>query len=80
VQILTSVITGTGGGYSEALRLAWRWLRDAGAVHEPADHYAARDELTAARGTLACPACGCTAAPAAASPGHSPGGPPRLGP
>jgi ParB/RepB/Spo0J family partition protein len=46
------LLTGSGGGYSEALRLAWRWLRESGAV--PADtipdHYAARAVLTAAGG------------------------------
>ncbi len=37
-----------GSGHSESLRLACRWLRDAGVAPPGADHYRWRDELAAA--------------------------------
>ena len=37
-----------GAGHSETLRLACRWLRDAGIAPAGADHYRWRDQLTAA--------------------------------
>jgi hypothetical protein len=53
--LAATVLTGSGGGYSEALRLAWRWLRDSGAVNldQDQDHYAARTAVTAAGGDRA---------------------------
>jgi hypothetical protein len=50
VQLLTTVVLGQGGGHSDALTMAWRWLRDTGAVPATGDHYTTRDQLTAGGG------------------------------
>src|SRR6266568_5019630 len=46
-QLLTAALLGAGGGHSESLRLACRWLAARGAVPPGADHYQWRDQLTA---------------------------------
>ncbi len=46
-QLLTTALLSAGGGHSESLRLACRWLTASGAVPPGADHYQWRDQLTA---------------------------------
>ena len=45
-RILAETLLGPAG-YSECMRLAARWLRDAGLAPAGADHYALRDKMTA---------------------------------
>jgi ParB/RepB/Spo0J family partition protein len=76
--LATTVLTGSGGGYSEALRLAWRWLRDSGAVQAGATTTPPGPSWPPPAGTV--PRCcatptptpsrwtSCTSAPAATAP------------
>jgi ParB/RepB/Spo0J family partition protein len=46
-RILAAAVLGNSG-YAESMRLACKWLRDAGLAPAGADHYALRDQLAAA--------------------------------
>jgi ParB/RepB/Spo0J family partition protein len=54
IGLLAATLLGSGSGHTDCLRLACRWLADAGIAPPGADHYKWRDTLTAAgdRATL----------------------------
>jgi ParB/RepB/Spo0J family partition protein len=47
LQQITAALLGYGGGHADSMRMAARWLAEAGAAPKGADHYRLRDQLTA---------------------------------
>jgi hypothetical protein len=48
LQRITAATLGYGGGHADSMRLAARWLAEAGLAPKGTDHYRLRDQLTAA--------------------------------
>jgi ParB/RepB/Spo0J family partition protein len=47
LQRITAALLGSGGGHAESMRMAARWLAEAGLVPRGLDHYQLRDRMTA---------------------------------
>jgi len=47
LQQITAALLGYGGGHADSMRMAARWLAEAGAAPKGMDHYRVRDKMTA---------------------------------